>query len=273
MKSPDKESSPLSGNEEALERMTDPLGNNAFGRPKGNIIIDSAGFGLYRSESKSNIQIKKQVQVGDITDKDYLICPPSVLGFSFKRKDWDAFNVSRITPKEFSQTAFDSLVIDPRRKTIIKSFINQHSPTSGHEDIIDGKGRGIIGIFAGGPSCGRMLTVEAVAEETQKPLYTVTVGELGFAPEHVDNRLRWVLDRTCCWNAILLLNEADVFLQKRSAHDLSRNAMVSSFLRQLEYFKGIMILTTNCVEDCDPAFESMHKHTATLDKFRFSMSV
>jgi SpoVK/Ycf46/Vps4 family AAA+-type ATPase len=52
------------------------------------------------------------------------------------------------------------------------------------------------------------------------------------------------------------LDEADVFMAKRSATDLARNAVVSIFLRQLEYYRGILILTTNRVEEIDEAFRS-----------------
>ncbi|GJC78805.1 hypothetical protein ColLi_01643 [Colletotrichum liriopes] len=59
-----------------------------------------------------------------------------------------------------------------------------------------------------------------------------------------------------CLGAILLLDEADVFLEKRNLHEIARNALVSIFLRQLEYFQGILFLTTNRVETFDDAFQS-----------------
>ena len=55
---------------------------------------------------------------------------------------------------------------------------------------------------------------------------------------------------------ILLLDEADVFLHKRSMTDLMQNALVSVFLRQLEYYQGILIMMTNMMKQIDPAFES-----------------
>jgi len=58
------------------------------------------------------------------------------------------------------------------------------------------------------------------------------------------------------WNAVLLLDECDVFLEARSAHDLERNKIVSIFLRTLEYYEGILFLTTNRVKNMDPAFQS-----------------
>lgn len=40
------------------------------------------------------------------------------------------------------------------------------------------------------------------------------------------------------WKAVVLIDEADVFLEQRSLHDLERNAMVAAFLRHLEYYPG-----------------------------------
>lgn len=58
------------------------------------------------------------------------------------------------------------------------------------------------------------------------------------------------------WGCVLLLDEADVFLAKRSKADLRRNAVTSVFLRSLEYYAGILFLTTNRVGGIDPAFKS-----------------
>lgn len=56
--------------------------------------------------------------------------------------------------------------------------------------------------------------------------------------------------------AVVLLDEADVFLEQRSLADLHRNALVSVFLRVLEYYDGILILTSNRVGTFDEAFKS-----------------
>jgi hypothetical protein len=55
------------------------------------------------------------------------------------------------------------------------------------------------------------------------------------------------------WKALLLFDEADVFVTKRSPHSLQRNRLVAIFLRKLEYFEGIQFLTTNQVNDFDAA--------------------
>lgn len=84
----------------------------------------------------------------------------------------------------------------------------------------------------------------------------VSAGELGTDSRILEGELQRILDICHAWGAILLLDEADVFLEKRNMHDIHRNALVSIFLRQLEYFQGILFLTTNRVETFDDAFQS-----------------
>ncbi len=55
---------------------------------------------------------------------------------------------------------------------------------------------------------------------------------------------------------MLLIDEADVFLEQRSLHDMERNAMVAVFLRHIEYYRGILFLTTNRIKTFDEAFLS-----------------
>jgi AAA+ superfamily predicted ATPase len=105
------------------------------------------------------------------------------------------------------------------------------------------------------------LTAEAIADQTQQPLYHLQAEELGTKAAELGGRLKSALELVTDWNAILLLDEADVFLSRRSLGDFQRNELVSIFLRSLEYFDGIMFLTTNLREDIDEAFESrIHLH-------------
>jgi SpoVK/Ycf46/Vps4 family AAA+-type ATPase len=84
----------------------------------------------------------------------------------------------------------------------------------------------------------------------------ISVGELGTDAVTVETKLTEVLETAQKWNAVLLLDECDIFLEKRNAEDMERNAVVSVFLRCVEYYQGILFLTTNRVKDLDPAFFS-----------------
>ncbi|RMJ07908.1 hypothetical protein CDV36_012492 [Fusarium kuroshium] len=124
------------------------------------------------------------------------------------------------------------------------------------QDIIYGKGRGLVIQLHGVPGVGKTATAEAVAMEYRKPLFVITCGDLGLSPREVEESLTEIFRLAHLWHCVLLLDEADVFLAQRSRFDLTRNALVSVFLRILEYYNGILFLTTNRVGTLDEAFKS-----------------
>ncbi|KLU92647.1 hypothetical protein MAPG_11592, partial [Magnaporthiopsis poae ATCC 64411] len=90
----------------------------------------------------------------------------------------------------------------------------------------------------------------------QVPLHTLSSGDLGSEPWEVEHGLSRILELVARWNAILLLDECDVFLEARDSNDLHRNKVVSIFLRTLEYYEGILFMTTNRADNIDQAFQS-----------------
>lgn len=58
------------------------------------------------------------------------------------------------------------------------------------------------------------------------------------------------------FKAILPLDEADVFVEQRANSDINRNALICVFLRKLEYYDGILFLSTNRVKTIDEAIAS-----------------
>ncbi|KAJ6601323.1 P-loop containing nucleoside triphosphate hydrolase protein [Mycena vulgaris] len=223
----------------------------------GRVMIDPVAFRLFEPNCTYNLRVHRRVEHKNLTDEQYMICTPVVLGFCFGVKMWGGFAIDRLNDIDWSDEAFRSLVLGSKQKTLIHSLFKAHNMrTAMFDDVIKGKGKGLIGLFSGSPGCGKTLTAEAVAEMTRRPLYSVSAGELGTEPKELDERLKLVMEIAQTWDAVLLLDEAEVFLQKRSTADINRNALVSIFLRQLEYYQGILILTTNMIAQCDPAFES-----------------
>lgn len=184
-----------------------------------------------------------------------IFCWPALVGFSFTTKAWGHVLVEGLSEIEFFDQAFDHLVLSQERKQIISAVVRQGG-VSQKEDLIRSKQGGLIFLLHGPPGVGKTLTAEAVSEVLHRPLYYVTMGELGVNPEDLEERLSDVLDLCAGWNALAVLDEADVFLETRSNSDLIRNAMVCVMLRILEYHPGILFLTTNRVKSLDPAFES-----------------
>lgn len=159
--------------------------------------------------------------------------------------------------------SFNNLVLPHQEKDLLLAFAESKinalangSSVHAFDDFVDGKGKGVIILLSGSPGVGKTLTAESIAEKMRVPLYTLSAGEIGIMPSTVESEIKAALEKCAEWNAILLLDEADVFLEKRELNSLKRNELVSIFLRLLEYYEGMMFLTTNRVSTIDPAFES-----------------
>ncbi|KAK5434086.1 hypothetical protein LTR34_003598 [Exophiala xenobiotica] len=123
-------------------------------------------------------------------------------------------------------------------------------------DVIVGKGNGLVVLLHGPPGTGKTFTAEGVAEFARKPLYRVTCGDIGTTPEGVEKSPQSILHLGKIWDCVVLLDEADVFLEERGDGELQRNALVSVFLRCLDHYDGILILTSSRVGTFDEAFKS-----------------
>ncbi|GAA6041757.1 hypothetical protein JCM8097_008316 [Rhodosporidiobolus ruineniae] len=187
------------------------------------------------------------------------LLPPTVQGFSLVRPDWGELSVELFSPIEFRDQAWDLLVLDEKTKALVRGLVENNDAVrrararnskekeaeagtrTGEElveqkpkvvaDLIEGKGGGLVVALHGPPGTGKTLTAEAVAEGG---------------------------------GAVLLIDEADVFLEERQRTDVGRNAMVSVFLRMLEHHSGVLFLTTNRIRSIDEAFLSRFSLAITL---------
>ncbi|MFX1720865.1 AAA family ATPase [Paraburkholderia sp. A1RO-5L] len=123
------------------------------------------------------------------------------------------------------------------------------------QDVVPGKSGGTTILCQGAPGLGKTLTAEVYAEVVGKPLYRVHSGQLGTTAASVGAALSTILRRAMRWDAVLLLDEADVYIRRRD-NDLEHNAIVAEFLRTLEYFNGLLFMTTNRIDDVDDAILS-----------------
>lgn len=123
-------------------------------------------------------------------------------------------------------------------------------------DFIEGKAAGNVILAQGVPGVGKTLTAEVYAEVIEQPLYAIHTGTLGTTAEDIQENLEKVLARAKRWGrVVLLLDEADVFVARRG-DNIERNAIVAEFLRVLEYFTGLLFMTSNRAADIDEAIIS-----------------
>ncbi|KAH9903157.1 P-loop containing nucleoside triphosphate hydrolase protein [Cubamyces lactineus] len=205
-----------------------------------------------------------------VSTEDVMIAPSVVYGFNLTDKMWLEFNIEKVQPIVWNNEAFANLVLPADRKLSLQSLVEAHNGDPVFDDFVQNKGRGLVVNLFGPPGVGKTLSAEATSEHVRQPLYVVGAGELGTSASLLDAALNRVLDLATSWNAIVLIDEADVFLEQRSLHDLERNAMVAVFLRHVEYYPGILFLTTNRVKAFDEAFLSrihvaLHFYDLTKD--------
>lgn len=110
--------------------------------------------------------------------------------------------------------------------------------------------------FAGAPGVGKTSTAECIARLILKPLYPITFGALGTTYEEIESRLTFHLALASKWNCVVLLDEADLFLSRRNRSEFKRNSIVVTFLRALDYYSGVIVMTTNRVGTLDEAVQS-----------------
>lgn len=193
----------------------------------------------------------------DLSEDQLILFSGLVFGYSLADGRWGAFSVNNVSNVEWNHGAFESLVMEPELKELVCGLIkSHHQATTDSDDFVRGKGKGLIGLLFGKPGLGKTLTAEAIAETAETPLFMISSGTLGHQADKISEKLTTMLDLATHWRAVLLLDEADVFLTCRRDNDLERNAIVSVFLRQLEYYQGILIMTTNRADSIDSAFQS-----------------
>ena len=187
---------------------------------------------------------------------NFMYCCPELRCFALQPKKWVRVWIDDLEEVGFNESAYPSLVLPGDYKELLLAFAEAQIDGYGSDDVIAGKGQGILMLLAGPPGIGKTLTAEAMAEHMKRPLYSVSAGELGASAGGMENELDRVLELSTRWNAILLLDEADVFLERRADNDVQRNSITSIFLRKLGYYRGIMFLPTNGIHSLDEAFRS-----------------
>ncbi|KAH8897599.1 P-loop containing nucleoside triphosphate hydrolase protein [Thozetella sp. PMI_491] len=193
-----------------------------------------------------------------LSDKQRLVAVPTLHGFALHSKDWCQFDVVNLKEIQWKQDVLQQLVLDENEKSLILGLLSLSSSSEQDvlDDVVEGKGKGIVMLLCGPPGVGKTLTAETVSEHLHQPLYRLDVGDLGSYARGLEENLTWILERCARWKAVILLDEADVYLETRSTDNLARNELVSVFIRVLEYYQGVIILTSNRATAIDPAFES-----------------
>lgn len=203
----------------------------------------------------------RTVDEKELTPDHYMLFPRRIMGMTIKDKQWVKFDVNLVEPIVWpKENALKDLVLPRESLNFLKAACPEPSSKRDTEewsaDYVQGKGAGQVFLLHGPPGTGKTFTVECMAIHNKQVLLSLTVGDLGTNEVQAEYQLSKWFNLARKWKAILLVDEADVFMETRMVKDLHRNSLVSVFLRTMEYYEGTLFLTTNRIGQLDPAISS-----------------
>lgn len=220
---------------------------------RGNRNHEDGGYFWERIEDLVKTKNKKKVEERDESPVVDIPVHPFVIIFDLQRHMRMSTHISTLTEYKYDKKLSDKLVLQEDTKQLINILIEHKA--GGFIDIIRGKSGGAIILLTGKAGVGKTLTAEVFAESTEKALYSVQASQLGITIEEFEKNLKLVFRRASRWGAILLLDEADIYVHERGSN-LQQNALVGIMLRLFEYQTSIMFMTTNRPDVVDDAIAS-----------------
>ncbi|QKF93997.1 AAA+ ATPase [Fadolivirus algeromassiliense] len=215
------------------------------------VVIDPEGYKKYQDANRWH----NNETLHEIPEDMWHATLPCLPVYSLEYRMWGEIPVTSLEDIVFDETAFDRTILRQDYKKLIGDLVLNFYGTECC-DFIAGKKRGLVFLLNGPPGVGKTLTAHGIAELTHRPLYTIGSGDIGTSPDMIDKTLQKIFNMVGNWNGIVLIDEADVFMSKRTDYDVQYNACVSVFLRLIETYFGILFLTTNRDHGIDPAFDS-----------------
>ncbi|KAF2656120.1 hypothetical protein K491DRAFT_657139 [Lophiostoma macrostomum CBS 122681] len=204
----------------------------------------------------------KSLQKHELEDEDLVLLTHRLCGYSLNNRRWYPLTVTSLLPFEQPSRGLDDLVIPQRNKDMLSALVEMQSrdsqlvPRDRGSDLILGKGQGTLILLHGAPGTGKTFTAEVIAARLHRPLFAIRMADLGSTSRELEENLTKFMKLAQRWNCILLLNDADVVVAARTRTDREGSNITTVFLDTLEYFTGILVLTTNRVGAFDESLRS-----------------
>jgi AAA+ superfamily predicted ATPase len=182
-----------------------------------------------------------------------------------------------------SETSLEDVVLNKKTKETLENLMKQVDKEVVNRLVkwgIKDKKSGIDAriIFYGAAGTGKTMTAYSLAKSLKRQVLAFDCSKiLSMYVGESEKNVRKIFDtfyelsQKTKTEPILLLNEADQFLGARSSGNITgsdqmHNQMQNIFLEQIENFKGMLIATTNLLENIDKAFSRRFNYKIEFKK-------
>lgn len=157
-----------------------------------------------------NDKFKVSSKNPNFTAEDYALLPRRLFAYALRERKFFVGDIESFLRIETGDNPFENLKIDESHVRIVQSVVWSHFQrksmealstfrTQMDQDLIRGKGRGLVILLHGAPGVGKTATAEAVAQWHRKPLFVITCGDLGFTPQGVESSLSEIFRLAHLW--------------------------------------------------------------------------
>lgn len=166
-----------------------------------HLAVDTFLSQRVRNSGRSSRQVKF-AEPTDLSEEDLILLPKRMFAYVLRERRFVPIDINFLKPIRREQGVFENLRILKDYKDIVRGLVGSHfekktierkyidiAAEGPSQDLIQGKGRGLVVLLHGVPGVGKTATAEAVAMENQKPLFVITCGDLGLSPSKVERSL------------------------------------------------------------------------------------
>ncbi|TGO07885.1 hypothetical protein BTUL_0240g00140 [Botrytis tulipae] len=220
-----------------------------------DLVVDNVVDNDRAAKYKDDLHLLHPRDVNDELENEFLtLLPPTVEGFVLERKIWKMLSVDTISDLKQgveNPVDFKSLVIPEGHESLLKALVGTHPSSQSLQSRISRDPSSLAILLHGPKSTGKFLTVKALASHFNRPLYTITSSDLGMITWDAARELSTHFKRATKWNCIIAIPDAKRrFPHRKSPSDGDSNTS-GLFLRELELFRGIVILTTDMKDEVE----------------------
>ncbi|EEH36797.2 hypothetical protein PAAG_07215 [Paracoccidioides lutzii Pb01] len=140
------------------------------------LMVPFTGFLSFPKGLNFGQELVLSVATNEMVNDDLAVCSPTALGFSLNEKIWNEIHTREFAVEDVEDIKFSM----PHLTTV-----------------------------------GKTLTAEAITEQLERPLYSISSVDLSARAEEMEVQLTRIFCIASDWKAVLLLDEADVYLQQR----------------------------------------------------------